>query len=644
MAVYRGEQIDLKPTDAMRNNARQALEWREEFNRGGTDVGVARARTIINGQELSPRTIRRMVSFFARHEVDQEAEGFRNGEEGFPSAGRIAWDLWGGDAGRTWANRKDKQLDRIDESKGFDMTKKVLVQTSETNGHVHTYDNEMQGGMTSPPLGQSDGHVHRFVRDDEGNIVIFEAEGHTHEPAPMDRRQRDDDEDYDKQQDFEVGDFVRWEASGGTARGRITRIIRDGEVDVPDSSFTITGTPGDPAALIRVYRPIEDEFEPTDRIVGHKFSALTLIPSLENRSYPMKEKKYLNVPFEVKEVKQQGDLGIIRGYASTFGNVDRGFDVIERGAFTRTLAEHKQQSRPIRMLWQHDGNELIGGYPADKAFEDERGLFVEGNINLETQKGREAYALAKQGVLSDFSIGFIIRQSEIDDNEEDKNTVRRIRDVDLFEISLVGEPMNTQAIMTEIKAVVPFQNLPLANRERDWDSNAAIGRVREFVGATERPNREYRRAFLFYDRENQGNFGAYKLPIADVIDGQLKAVPRAIFAAAGVLSGARGGVDLSVEDRAGIIRNVNRYYEEMGLPSPLEESRSFRVDDAKAYSERELEELLKSGVRFSRSMAKTIVSVLLGDGRRDAALSSQRDAELKAKLIQLNQKLSNLLQ
>ena len=115
MATYKGVDIDLVPTDAMAEVASRALDWREEFGRGGTEVGVARARDISNKRELSPETIGRMVSYFARHEVDKQAEGFNQGEDGFPSAGRIAWDLWGGDVGQSWANRKMEQMDNIDE-------------------------------------------------------------------------------------------------------------------------------------------------------------------------------------------------------------------------------------------------------------------------------------------------------------------------------------------------------------------------------------------------------------------------------------------------------------------------------------------------------------------------------------------------
>ena len=102
--------IDLRPTEAMSNAAKQALEWRKEFGRGGTAVGVARANQLVRRENLSPRTIMRMHSFFSRHEVDKQAEGFFKGEDGFPSAGRVAWGLWGGDAGQRWAKRKRDQI------------------------------------------------------------------------------------------------------------------------------------------------------------------------------------------------------------------------------------------------------------------------------------------------------------------------------------------------------------------------------------------------------------------------------------------------------------------------------------------------------------------------------------------------------
>jgi len=95
------EEIDFTPPEPVAQNAAQGLAWRERFGRGGTEIGVARARELVARRPLTPETIRRMASYFARHEVDKRGRNFFNDEK--PSAGRIAWLLWGGDEGRAWA-------------------------------------------------------------------------------------------------------------------------------------------------------------------------------------------------------------------------------------------------------------------------------------------------------------------------------------------------------------------------------------------------------------------------------------------------------------------------------------------------------------------------------------------------------------
>lgn len=114
-----------KPTDAMKAEARRGLDWRKEFGRGGTEIGVARARDIANGKDLPRATIARMVSYFARHEVDKQGKGWSPGEDGYPSAGRIAWALWGGDPGKTWA---EKELRKMDNSAIYQGIKEALVE------------------------------------------------------------------------------------------------------------------------------------------------------------------------------------------------------------------------------------------------------------------------------------------------------------------------------------------------------------------------------------------------------------------------------------------------------------------------------------------------------------------------------------
>jgi hypothetical protein len=94
----------------------------------------------------------------------------------------------------------------------------------------------------------------------------------------------DEDED-DKMRAVDVvGDFVEWDSSGGTARGRIVRVAREGSINVPNSDFTITAEEGDPAVLIRLYRELRDGYVATDTLVGHKASELRAIDPLPEPS------------------------------------------------------------------------------------------------------------------------------------------------------------------------------------------------------------------------------------------------------------------------------------------------------------------------------------------------------------------------
>ena len=113
--------LDLTPPATVAAAARRGLALRAEFGRGGTAVGVARARDLAGGRTLSLDTVRRMASYFARHAVDLEAPAAKVGHPDYPSAGRIAWLLWGGDAGRTWANKILKQEARLEQAdkKGY---------------------------------------------------------------------------------------------------------------------------------------------------------------------------------------------------------------------------------------------------------------------------------------------------------------------------------------------------------------------------------------------------------------------------------------------------------------------------------------------------------------------------------------------
>jgi len=111
------------PTSGMASAAKRALKWRADGKAGGTLVGLARANQLKDRDPLTASTVLRMYSFFSRHEVDKQATGFNSGEEGFPSKGRVAWDLWGGNGGYSWSTAKRNQIMRERESKALQLVK-----------------------------------------------------------------------------------------------------------------------------------------------------------------------------------------------------------------------------------------------------------------------------------------------------------------------------------------------------------------------------------------------------------------------------------------------------------------------------------------------------------------------------------------
>ena len=109
------DDLDFTIPKGAKEEARRGLEWRKEFGRGGTEVGIASARYIANTSVASPQKVRKIAQYFPRHEVDKRAEGYRQGEDGYPSNGRIAWALWGGEAGKSWSQKLVRAMNKRDE-------------------------------------------------------------------------------------------------------------------------------------------------------------------------------------------------------------------------------------------------------------------------------------------------------------------------------------------------------------------------------------------------------------------------------------------------------------------------------------------------------------------------------------------------
>jgi len=145
--------------------------------------------------------------------------------------------------------------------------------------------------------------------------------------------------------------------------------------------------------------------------------------------------------FEIK--REPDEDGVFEGYASVFDVVDQGMDVVAKGAFMKSLGS----GRKVKMLWQHDTSKVIGVW--DEMREDERGLYVKGRLLKDVALGREAMALMRAGAIDSMSIGY----RTIEAVPEAGGRVRKLTELDLFEVSVVTFPMNESARVTDVKSI-----------------------------------------------------------------------------------------------------------------------------------------------------------------------------------------------
>lgn len=160
-----------------------------------------------------------------------------------------------------------------------------------------------------------------------------------------------------------------------------------------------------------------------------------------------------SVNLELKEISEEGEF---EGYASIFGEIDRGGDIVERGAYAQSLAE--RPASEIKLLWQHNVSDVRGRWLEVR--EDDKGLFCRGKLFLSMEKGRDAYTLVKEKAIDGLSIGY---RTVVGDR--DRNTgVRHLKQLELFEVSLVTFPMQKTARIHGAKA----EALPTVRQFEEW--------------------------------------------------------------------------------------------------------------------------------------------------------------------------------
>ena len=264
---------------------------------------------------------------------------------------------------------------------------------------------------------------------------------------------------------------------------------------------------------------------------------------IENKRYGGKLKS-------VKQIDRAGvPVGIIEGYIATW-DIDRDKDRFVKYAFAKSIERHKASGRQVRLKDGH--NRTVGGFPIETVKEDDRGLFGIGEINLDIQRGRELYALVKQGVLTDMSIGYSVNDAEYKDN------IRYIKESEVWEGSIVDEPANINANITSVKNINHDTTGIMAYSATKWEPSDAQARVRAWAGEDDD---KYSKAFLYSDGETE-----YKFQVSDIIAGELKVIPRAVIAARVSMSLSHGLIDSDAEE---IKQIINGYYKRLKLDQPF---------------------------------------------------------------------------
>ena len=461
------EDINTKPTQEMADEAAQGLEWREEFGRGGTEVGVARARDIKNRVNLSIKTIKRMFSYLSRHEVDKKGQGFYSGDEGYPSAGRIAWALWGGDVGFAWTKRKIEEIEKEQreltgkaktalENKVKDHNEEIKELDLDWNAKVtlntleKVFDRGIGAYKTNP------GSVRPSVSSPEQWAM---ARVNSFLYALKKGKYRGGKHDTDLlpsghpvKEEMEEKHLENMEKE---IRGKVGTMITDGielplfdTIEEAEAEAEKLGGSGHHEHTLDgevYYMPFENH-EQAKEIIG-KMNMNDHYPGHEEeekseiRTNPNAEVRTFDV--QDLELRMDGDKPTVVGYGAVFNSESNdlgGFrEYIAPGAFDGRLEDD------VRFLVNHDANLILARTTNGtlRLSVDEKGLRYEADMP-NTSTARDLMELLKNGTISQSSFAFTVEEDSWE--VKDGMNIRTIDKVSqLYDVSSVTYPAYNSA-------------------------------------------------------------------------------------------------------------------------------------------------------------------------------------------------------
>jgi len=445
MAKYKGEDIDLTPTEAMAEEAQKGLDWRKEFGRGGTEVGVARARQLINRQEVSAETVRRMHSYFSRHEVDKEGEGFSPGEDGYPSAGRIAWALWGGDVGQSWARNKDRQLDKIDEDK------------REYEEYVRPYPNEHSARLTNPDKYD----IFRREKDAGGKGIDFiygiNDQGSEIQAIRFDEKEFTEEEakQWLKDNDF---DYILFEAA---LKERGAKMENRHVVDVQETEDTVT--------VVFEKHHAEPSEEMTEEKMGHEEE--------EKMEHEDERKEPITLDYRAMHLDDKAideETRTVRVGVSSEEPVKRqfGMEVMDHTKENMNLEFLNSGRAPL--LLDHDMEKQIGVVESVELDENARRLRASVRFG-KGEQASEVFNDVVDGIRQNISVGYRVdKKVEREDDPEDYYRVATTP----MEISIVSIPADQSNLVGVGRSSSETLKSTIQIKEKDMSEKIDLDAVR----------------------------------------------------------------------------------------------------------------------------------------------------------------------
>lgn len=401
-------QDSYTPSDGMVTEAQRGLDWRSEYGRGGTAVGIARARDIVNRKDLPVETWRRIKAYFDRHEVDTNAEGFSPGEDGYPSNGRIAWALWGGYAG--W-NRAKSIVETANETKAS----RMIEQTETRDG---------EGLYPLSPRQQ---------------MQYEELEAVTELFGPFDKGIGERGAHYvDAAENPFAGEGLVCSNCAFYEGPRACEIV-EGDIDpaaickfwiIPETLVTI-----EPSTIVETMPETIDEEPATEEPAPVRYASFPA----EARKVAGRDMEFRTVEvgtFETDDLSEDGFARSFSGYAAVFNSPSEPLPFIETiapGAFKRSL----NSGREVRAFINHNSDLPLATTKNGslQLTEDERGLLV--NMTLpDTTAGRDLSVLLRDGVVHSMSFGFAVPRGGDAWSEDGQS--RELRELILYEVSVVS--------------------------------------------------------------------------------------------------------------------------------------------------------------------------------------------------------------